>query len=139
MTARADLVALAEQWMALWSGGGLAGFDDLHDPLFVDHAPAGREAGRAGLKAGIEALYAAFPDFRAETERMAVDEAARLVAIAWRGRGAHQGEFLGRPATGAVVEFRGLELIRIAGGRIAERWGEWDGLAILEQLDAARR
>jgi predicted ester cyclase len=142
VTAAADcevLEVLARRWMAFWQGGSLAGFEELHDPGFVDRAAAGRAGDRSGFKAGIEALYLSFPDFHAETERLVVDPTRGMVAIAWRARGRHVRAFLGRAATGAVVAFRGIEIIRISEGRIVERWGEWDGLSILDQLDAAVR
>jgi predicted ester cyclase len=38
-----------------------------------------------------------------------------------------------------VIQFVGIEIVRVADGRIAERWGEWDGLALLDQLGEAAR
>ncbi len=32
----------------------------------------------------------------------------------------------------------GIEIIRIRDGRITERWGEWDGIDLLEQLGRVR-
>jgi predicted ester cyclase len=32
------------------------------------------------------------------------------------------------------MRFAGIEIIRVAEGRIVERWGEWDGMDLLLQL-----
>lgn len=62
--------------------------------------------------------------------------AEELEAIARRGPGARRGALIGRSATGAVIDFQGVEIIRIANGRVAERRGERTGLSIAGQLDA---
>jgi predicted ester cyclase len=38
------------------------------------------------------------------------------------------------PPSGRTVSFHGIEVIRCSGGVVAERWGEWDEGAILNQL-----
>jgi hypothetical protein len=35
--------------------------------------------------------------------------------------------------------FRGIEILEIAGDKVSQRWGEWDGMGILEQLEALPR
>jgi predicted ester cyclase len=108
--------------------------DELHAPLFVDHDSAGRTSDRQGFKAGIVQLYAAFPDFYAVVEDLVVDTAAMKVAVRWVASGTHQGVFMGIPPTGRRIAFQGIEIIRIEGERIAERWGEWNGIDLLEVL-----
>jgi predicted ester cyclase len=46
----------------------------------------------------------------------------------------HQGEFQGIPPTGKQVTQTGIDLLRIAGGKVVERWGEFDNLGLLQQL-----
>lgn len=76
----------------------------------------------------------AFPDFTASTEDLVVDETSGKVAIRWSAVGTHRAEFLAYPATGRRITFRGIEIIRIQRGKIIERWGEWDGRDLAEQL-----
>ena len=52
----------------------------------------------------------------------------------WAAVGTHRGAYLGAEPTGRRVTFKGIEVIRVRDGRIAERWGEWDGLELLGQL-----
>jgi predicted ester cyclase len=51
-------------------------------------------------------------------------------------RGTHQGEFMGIAPTGKPVSFNAIDVVRIAGGKIVERWSQADNLALLQQLGA---
>ncbi len=136
---RAGLEAVARRWIGLWQGGDLAAFDELHDPAFVDRSAAGRATDRDGFRAGLADLYRAFPDFAAGVETLVIDEPGQAVAIRWVAAGSHRRAFMGEEPTRAPVRFEGIEIVRCRGARIVERWGEWDGLAILGQIRAARR
>ncbi len=133
----AELVQLAKRWIEEgWRQGNAAMVDELHSADFVDRASAGRAADREGFKQGIISLYQAFPDFRAQVEDLVVDEARQMVAVRWTALGTHQGKYMGAQPTGRQIRFQGIEIIRVADGKIAERWGEWDGIALMEQLKA---
>ncbi|MBI4860628.1 MAG: ester cyclase [Candidatus Riflebacteria bacterium] len=135
--ARHDLASVAERWMReIWAQRNLASFDELHAPDFFDRSPSGRGSDRNAYRAGLEELFTAFPDFEASTEDLVVDEANSKVAVRWTAVGTHRGEFLGCPPTGRHITFRGIEILRIEKGMIVERWGEWDGLDLVQQLRA---
>lgn len=130
-----NLKAIATRWMEEgWQKGNVRMVDELHAPGFVDHASAGRDAGREGFKQGIAQLYAAFPDFYAVTEDMLVDAQVGQVAVRWTATGTHRGTFLNIPPTGKRIAFTGIEIIRVENELIVERWGEWNGIGLLEQL-----
>ena len=42
--------------------------------------------------------------------------------------------FMNIPPTRKQIYFKGNEIIRIENGKIVERWGEWDGISLLNQL-----
>ncbi len=133
----AELAQLATRWIEEgWQQGNAAMVDALHSTDFVDRAAAGRAADREGFKQGIRDLYEAFPDFRARVEDLVVDEGRQMVTVRWTALGTQRGAFLGVDATGRQIRFQGIEIIRVQAGRIAERWGEWDGLSLVEQLRA---
>lgn len=135
-----DPTSVARQWMhEIWAERNLARFDELHAAGFIDGSPSGRGSDMDAYRAGIEELFKAFPDFRASTEDLVVNEAAGKVAVRWTAVGTHQGTFLEIPPTGRRITFRGIEILRIEGGRIVERWGEWDGLDLMAQLRENRR
>jgi predicted ester cyclase len=45
---------------------------------------------------------------------------------------------MGIAPTGRRVTLTGIEILRIAGGKIAERWAEDNGLSLMRQLGAIR-
>ena len=134
-TSRRQLEEIAHRWIEEgWQRGRVAMVDELHSPDFVDHDAAGRAADRDGFKQGIAELYAGFPDLFAEIEDLVVDHESGSVSLRWTATGTHQGTYMGLSPTGNRVSFKGIEIIRVHGGRIVERWGEWDGVDLLQQL-----
>lgn len=69
--------------------------------------------------------------------RMTVDELiaeADRVMVRWTFAGTHQAEFSGLPPTHRQVEYSGINIFRIAGGKIAEVWDISDRLWLWQQL-----
>jgi predicted ester cyclase len=58
------------------------------------------------------------------------------VAVRWTFRGTHRGYFMGIAPTGNQVEMGAMDLLRVAGGKIAETWSNVDMMAMLRQLGA---
>jgi predicted ester cyclase len=48
--------------------------------------------------------------------------------------GTHQGVFLGLSPTGKRVMVTGIEIFRLAGGKIVEHWNTYDDLGLFQQL-----
>lgn len=134
---RSSLKALAERWLSFWQGGDLGCFDEIHSPAFIDRSSVGRSSGRDGFRQGIADLYAAFPDFHGEADRFVVDENASTVAIRWKASGTHKRIFFGVAPTGRRIQFEGIEIIRVDRNQVVERWGEWNGMEIMQQLGFA--
>jgi len=109
--------------------------DDLLTAEFVDHEELrGIPPTRDGLKQKYTMLRAGFSDFAFTIEDLfsAEDRVAARVTV----RGTHDGEFIGRPATGRSFAVTSVGIFRITDGRIAEHWGVFDQLAMLGQLGA---
>ncbi len=49
-------------------------------------------------------------------------------------RGTHRAEFMGAAPTGREISYTGIDINRIADGRIVESWVQYDALGLLEQL-----
>jgi predicted ester cyclase len=81
-------------------------------------------------------VQTAFPD--QEIELVEVIAEGNFVVGRMIIRGTHQGEFMRIPRTGKRVSAELIELVRIADGKIAERWVQWDRLGLLQQLGANR-
>ena len=62
-----------------------------------------------------------------------VAEADR-VASRWTIRGTHKGDLMGIAPTNKQVTVTGIVVRRIAGGKIAEAWENFDQLGLMQQL-----
>jgi len=113
--------------------GNLAALDEVIAANMVDHNPApGQGPGLEGAKQVFTQFFAAFPDLQFTVEDMIAE--GDKVASRITARGTHKGDFQGIPATGKQVMQTGIDILRIAGGKIVERWGEFDNLGLLQQL-----
>jgi steroid delta-isomerase-like uncharacterized protein len=129
--------ALARRWVeGLFNEGNLAVADEILSPDFVLHAPfEPRELrGREAVKQFISAYRQAFPDGHTTIEEQ-IAEGDKAVNR-WRVRATHQGEFQGIAASGKRVEVTGIDIVRVAEGKLAEGWVELDGLGWLQQMGA---
>ena len=117
----------------LWDKGVLSVADEIIAPDFVDHDPvSGQRPGPGGYKEMVGAFRAAFPDLRVKNEDV-IPEGDKVVAR-WTARGTHNGALMNIPPTGRQVTLKGVDVLRIEGGKIVERWGEFDALGMLRQL-----
>jgi len=119
----------------VWGRGDQATLEELLDPDFVDHdALPGQAPGREGHKQILAAFHSAFPDLNVTTEDI-VTEGEKVVSR-WTARGTHHGELLGIAPTGNEVTIKGIDVLRVAEGRIAERWSQFNSLEMMQQLGA---
>lgn len=99
----------------------------------VDHDPApGQEPGAGGLIGFWSTFLTAFPDLTLEPEVLSVDD--EHVTVVLSVSGTQTGPFLGHEATGKSVTVRGIQVAKVADGKIVERWGATDELGILKQI-----
>ncbi len=99
----------------------------------IHASPPGEEIhGREGIEQFYGALRAAFPDLRITIEDQ-VAEGDRVVTR-WTARGTHTGAFQGIPPTGKQGRMTGIDIDRIADGKVVECWVNSDDLGLLQQL-----
>ena len=107
--------------------------DDHVAQDYVDHGPLpGQAPGLGGAKRKWATYAAAFPDLRTWSEDMVAERDE--VAVRWMAEGTQQGELLGIPPSGKQARFTGMSIFRLAEGKIAEQWEEWDTLDLMRQL-----
>ncbi len=111
-------------------------FDLLSQYVHPDVQVNGDVQGLEGYVSGLEAVVAAFPDYRWQLQH--VVETGDWLAAHFLDSGHQKGEFLGVPATGRYVQTQEFAFYRVTGGLIAEVWVSADNLRILEQLGACR-
>lgn len=68
-------------------------------------------------------------------ERQKIDEGDKVAARCFI-TGTHKGEFLGIPPTGNEVKDQGLDIFRVANGKILEIWVNEHDLGLMQQLRA---
>jgi steroid delta-isomerase-like uncharacterized protein len=115
--------------------GDTAALEACFAPGYVEHVrEQGPDPGVGGLLAVVRAIRAAVPDARGVVEDVLVD--GDRVALRHAHHGTHTGPFLGLPPTGTRFAFQGIEIFRLADGRIAESWHVDDNLRLMQQLGA---
>jgi steroid delta-isomerase-like uncharacterized protein len=99
---------------------------------YVENDPLpGQGEGREGLRDRVLMLTSALePVFTVED---VIAEGDR-VAVRWRQHGRQVKPFLGLPASNKSFEISGIDIYRVAGGRLAEHWHVVDQFAMLIQL-----
>ena len=108
-------------------------FTELLAPDFVDRdAMPGQDPGIEGTRSFFALLFAAVPDLWV-TADLVVSEGDTVV-VRGTERGTQTGEFFGLPPTGKAYSVTGTDILRIQGGKIVERWGNFDDLGLLRQL-----
>jgi steroid delta-isomerase-like uncharacterized protein len=116
-------------------GGDYSSIDELIAPDYIGHDPAQPDiAGPQGIKEFLDQFRSAYPDGKVTIEQQLED--GDYVVSRWTGTGTQQGELMGVAATGKQVRVTGITISRIADGKIAEEWTNWDTLGMLQQLGA---
>lgn len=121
----------------LFTKGDLTAVDRYLAPDFVNHdspfpnAPDGPE----GMRQAASIFRAAVPDWRSEADHYIAE--GDLVVEHFHAYGTQTGELLGAPADGKTLTLRGIQIFRIAGDKIVERWGRLDELGLQQQLAGA--
>jgi steroid delta-isomerase-like uncharacterized protein len=117
----------------LFTKGDLTAIDDYLAEDYVDHDPPfGTPGGRAGMRGAAAMFRDAFPDWHTEVGHLIAE--GDLVCERFTASGVQRGAVMGVPPTGNTVTLPGIQIFRISGGKIAERWGQLDELGLLRQL-----
>ncbi len=128
--------AIALRVLEIFSSGNLDALDEVIDRNFVDHHPQPeQEQGLEGLKRMLASLREAFPDIQWTPEDTIAE--GDKVAVRMTVSGTHLGTYRRIPATGEHVSIPLIDIVRIADGKVVERWGVEDQLALLQQLAGA--
>jgi predicted ester cyclase len=119
----------------LFTTGDLDAVDRYLDPDFVNHdlpfpgAPDGPE----GMRLAASTFRAALPDWHSEADQFISE--GDLVVERFTASGTHTGApLMGVPASGTTVTLAGINIFRMKGDRIVERWGRLDEAGLLRQL-----
>lgn len=115
------------------NAGDLDAIDELFAADFIDHnARPNQPGGRESMRHVVAILREGFPDLHAVSDVMLAE--GEYVAERWSSSGRHLGRFMGVPPTGKQIVVRGINIFRIVGNKITERWLEWDREGLIRQL-----
>jgi steroid delta-isomerase-like uncharacterized protein len=119
---------------AAWNEGNFPVMDELLAPSSIDHSTVtGKtETGSESFKQIVGMFRNAMPDIH-----LTIDDeiyAGDKVVHRWTLSGTHQKELFGVPPTNKRLTFTGTTTVRVADGKIAERWTNIDELGLLRQL-----
>ena len=105
-------------------------------PDFVEREelPPGIPSDREGVTQLTTMLRSAFPDFKATIDDIIAEGDKVVIRQTWTGT--HKGEFMGVPPTDKSVSFGVIDIIRVAGGKFVEHWGQMDSMGLMQQLGA---
>lgn len=127
---------LCRRFFAAISSGDFAALDQILSPNFVEHEllPPQIPPGREGAKILFSMLRHAIPDAVMSPEDMVAE--GDKVAVRVLVTGTQTGEFMGIPASGKLVEYTVMDLMRIQDSQLVEHWGVADQMTLLTQIGA---
>lgn len=124
--------------LQVWGEGHLELLDEIAKPTYSVH-----DVGLGRTIAGRDAVRDEMREFRATfaIERVTIDDAVvgdSAVVIRWTMFGTHTLEFEGIAPTGRTVEARGVDLLHVEDGLLAETWVVCSDLDLLNQISGER-
>jgi len=114
-----------------WNKHNIDAFEKYYSTDFIVHFADG-DLNVEQYKGLCQAYFAAFPDMHVTTDLL-VAEGDKVTKV-WTVNGTSKGDFMGILATGKPIVLKGIEVFRIADGKIAELWVSMDNLGMLQQL-----
>jgi steroid delta-isomerase-like uncharacterized protein len=120
----------------VWNRGNFAIVNELVASDIVVHAstPGDDIHGPEGITQFYTTLRVAFPDihFTIEDQIAGGDR----VVTRWTADATHTGEYQGIPPSGKQFRLMGIDIDRLANGKVVECWPIADELGLLQQLGA---
>jgi len=127
--------AVRQRYHEAWNSGDADALDGIMTPDVVNHSPLpGQPQGVVGFKGAILSMRAGVPDLTITIESLIGE--GDMVATRWTGTGTHAGALIGIPATGKRITVAGIDICRVADGRIVDYWQQLDTMSMLQQLGA---
>jgi steroid delta-isomerase-like uncharacterized protein len=130
----AQIPAYFRPWLEGLNRGDVSAARETFAPNCVVHVTGSPEPlrGPEAFAEFVGAIIAAFPDVRFEVEDEL--ESGDTVALRWSAEGTHTRPLGNIPPTGKRARVDGISIDRLVGGKVVERWEQWDQSALLRQL-----
>ena len=112
-----------------WNRQNLDVVDEIFAPTVIFN---GQSITREALKQALAGRRVAFPDIQVTVDDQVAEGEKVSTRRTWRAT--HKGPYRGVGATGKVVTWTQISVVRFSQGRIVEDWTVADELSILQQL-----
>ncbi len=124
--------AIVRRWVEeVFNQHRLDSVEHLKIDGYIDWNPyPNQQSALAGFKSVLAAFFDAFPDFRYEVGEELGERDSIVCIGTWRGT--HTGPLMGLPPTGKRVSGRRIDVVRISGDKMTERWGTGNELKMIE-------
>ena len=128
---------LIRRWFEeVWNKGRAEAIEELFDENGIAHGlsddPANPIKGPQNFRPFHALFRQAFPNIVVVVEDTIAE--GDKVAARCSVHAKHEGEFLGKPATNAPVDFTGITIVRIDNGKIVEAWNNFDFMTMYKQV-----
>ncbi len=90
--------------------------------------------GHDGFAGYMRTIRDAFPDFHNAIDDIVATDDRAVARLTYTGT--HKGPLLGHPATGQRIEYAGVAMFTMVGGKIAKVWVLGDRMALMQQIGA---
>ena len=136
MSTEHNKVLVRRFYEEVWNRGNLDVADEIFAGDYVRHdlRPGNALPGPAGQKKIAADFRAAFPDLHMRIDLIVAEE--DLVVARWTTEGTNTGQWGDVPPTGKYARFSGVNIFRIAQGKVVELWNHRDDLGVMQQLGA---
>jgi len=128
---------LIRRWFEeVWNNGRVEAIEEMFDENGIAHGlsddPENPIRGPQEFRPFYTVFREAFPNMMIVVEDVVAE--GDKVAARCSVRAKHEGEFLGRAATQAPVEFTGITIVRIYNDKIVEAWNNFDFMQLHKQV-----
>ena len=129
--------ALARRSLEMWASGNTDNPDEVFAANYLNHqeplaAGGAKGVDLAGWKEIVAECHRAFSDFEVTVLTQIAE--GDLVATRWQFAATQTGEYLGHPPSGKRAVWTGVQIDRVADGKIVESWVDWDKYRMFEAL-----
>jgi steroid delta-isomerase-like uncharacterized protein len=129
-----ETTRLVTDLLAAWNAHDLDLMVSFYAPDYegVDVAFALPRRGREDIRQTMTLYLQAFPDLHVTLESLVIQD--NRAALAWIGRGTHQGRLMNIPPTGREVKIRGTTFFTIHDNQITHGLFVWDVAGALRAI-----
>lgn len=118
----------------IWENGEIDVVDEIVAKDHVHHLSRSDRHGPDGVKQLVTWFRVFLPDLQIVINDLIAEEDKVMAYITFSGT--DQGGYFDNPPSGNPVKYTGIDIFRLADGKIVERWGIVDTITMMHQVGA---